>query len=117
MSRKTDTRGLTAELLLSKMIVNKGYSPSDLANRTNYRVADVRVLLERMAQNEQLVTRKRDARKEAYYLNQPDPDAQPTNFGDFEVAQPLQTHRIDGVISGYDAEIARRMSLCMTVRR
>jgi hypothetical protein len=112
MSRKTDTRGLTAELLLSKMIVNKGYSPSDLANRTNYRVADVRVLLERMAQSEQLVTRK-----DAYYLNQPDPDAAPTNFGDFEVAQPLQTHRIDGVISGYDAEIARRMSLCMTVRR
>lgn len=117
MSRKQDTRELTANLILSKMRAGKGYGVCDIANSTNYRACDVRALMVKMESDGLIVSRKWDARKHAYYLNDVPSGEQKPVTGEFEVAKPLITHRMDGSLTGYTAEFELRKSLCMTVRR
>ncbi|CAE6713708.1 hypothetical protein R75461_01182 [Paraburkholderia nemoris] len=110
----------TPEILLELMKPGQVYAPHNLARLIRWPSAEVKkMLLDMVACGTLRVTQphKRVSfimagtehmRKQAGPKPQIDPET---------VAQPRTYAVLTGLLSGYDAEIARRQQLCMTLRR
>lgn len=115
MKRITDAALISPEMILARMRPEKGYSASDIANRTKCGATAVRVVMNHLVDQGVLFTLKRDRSHIAYYLVTEEQKKEPPK--EFEIAQPLITHLMTGELTGFGAEMERRAALCMLVRR
>lgn len=116
------TQAPTHEVLLAKMKPGAVYAPHNIARTIHVPSAQVKLVLLEMVKEGKLSTIRPNTKKNLCFMvagtehlrRQPAPKPQ---IDQATVAQPRTYAVLTGLLSGYDAEIARRQQLCMTLRR
>ncbi|EIF30915.1 hypothetical protein BCh11DRAFT_06427 [Burkholderia sp. Ch1-1] len=119
MARPHNDNSLTLDNVLSRMVPGKTYPAHVIAAKFHVPTAEIRPVLTRLVESKQVELSKavpkalgfRRPKGTAVAVDAPVPEKLETS-----IATPHQHVRLNGQLSGYDSEIARRVALCMLVR-
>jgi hypothetical protein len=117
MARPRLNDELSPANIVARMVPGRTYGASNIATRLRVQTVAVRPLLEQMVKEEMLeISRERPAmigfRRPEPPAVDPEPD-EPT----LSVAGRPELVRLDGTLTDYDSEIARRVALCLSTRK